>query len=107
MAADKPRPFHPKDAISSTIETTLLTGGIGFFASAVQNTLQKQNVGALGVFTKTGGTIALFGTLLQSNCFLYLGRILLSKRGEGCELRLGRESRANHGDIHSVHGRHL
>lgn len=55
--------YHPKDAVSSTANTTIVTGSAGFFASAVQNTLQKQNVGPMGVFTKSGGTIAMFGML--------------------------------------------
>lgn len=53
--------YHPKDAIGITIHNTLITGGAGLFASTVQNTLTKQNVGAFGVFTRTGGTIAAFG----------------------------------------------
>jgi hypothetical protein len=53
--------YQPKDAVTAAIKTTLLTGGVGLFASAVQNTLQKQNVGPWGVITRTGGTIALFG----------------------------------------------
>lgn len=53
--------YHPKDAIAAASKTTLLTGGIGLFASAVQNTLVKKNVGPWGVFTRTGGTIGIFG----------------------------------------------
>ena len=54
--------YHPKDAIGAAVNTTLITGTAGLFASAVQNTLQKQNIGPWGVFTRTGGTIAIFGT---------------------------------------------
>lgn len=53
--------YHPKDAISASLNTTMLTGGIGLFASAVQNTLAKQNIGPWGVFTRTGSTIGIFG----------------------------------------------
>ncbi|KAL1959885.1 hypothetical protein VTO42DRAFT_1030 [Malbranchea cinnamomea] len=56
-------PYRPKDAIAATINTTLMTGTAGLFASAVQNTLQKQNVGPWGIFTRTGGTIALFASM--------------------------------------------
>lgn len=64
MAGTEASPvYHPKDAVTATIHTTLLTGGAGLFASAVQNTLAKQNVGPWGIFTRTGGTIAVFGTL--------------------------------------------
>lgn len=54
--------YHPKDAVRSSITGALVSGGAGLFASAIQNSLQKQNVGAWGVFTRTGGTIATFGT---------------------------------------------
>ncbi|KAK2808920.1 hypothetical protein FQN50_004193 [Emmonsiellopsis sp. PD_5] len=56
-------PYHPQDAISATVNTTLVTGAVGLFASSVQNTLQKRNYGPWGVVTKTGGTIALFASV--------------------------------------------
>ncbi|EEH22330.2 hypothetical protein PABG_04541 [Paracoccidioides brasiliensis Pb03] len=52
--------YHPQDAIAATVKTTLISGAVGLFASSVQNTLQKRNYGPWGVFTRTGGTIALF-----------------------------------------------
>lgn len=54
--------YHPQDALSGAIKTTMLTGGIGLLASAAQNTLAKQNVGPLGIFMRSGGTITYFGT---------------------------------------------
>jgi len=54
--------YQPKDAIGASIKATLVTGGAGAFVSTIQNTLTKQNVGAFGIFTRTGGTIAVFGT---------------------------------------------
>nr|OQO21925.1 hypothetical protein B0A51_13025 [Rachicladosporium sp. CCFEE 5018] len=53
--------YHPKDAIGSAVKATLVTGSAGLFISTIQNTLTKQNVGAFGVFTRTGGTFAVFG----------------------------------------------
>jgi hypothetical protein len=44
-------------------QATAVTGFAGTFISAVQNTLTKQNVGAMGVITRSGGTIAIFCTL--------------------------------------------
>lgn len=55
--------YHPQDAIGVAFKATALTGGFGLFASAVQNTLAKQNVGPLGIFLRSGGTIAIFGTV--------------------------------------------
>ncbi|KAF2481961.1 mitochondrial import inner membrane translocase subunit Tim17 family protein [Neohortaea acidophila] len=55
--------YHPKDAVGSAVKATGITGGAGLFISAIQNTLSKQNVGAFGVFTRTGGTIAVFAAM--------------------------------------------
>lgn len=60
--------YHPKDAVGAAIKGTMVTATGGAFVSAVQNTLTKQNIGAWGVFTRTGGTIGTFGA-----CGLMLG----------------------------------
>ena len=60
MALEEPA-YQPKDAVTAAIRSTMITGGAGTLLSAVQNTLTKQNVTAWGIFTRTGGTIAVFG----------------------------------------------
>ena len=55
------RTYKPKDAIGATIRATAITTGAGAFVSTIQNTLTRQNVGAMGIFTKSGSTIAVFG----------------------------------------------
>ncbi|KAL4797231.1 hypothetical protein BDV19DRAFT_359182 [Aspergillus venezuelensis] len=55
--------YHPQDTIARTFKTTGLTGFVGLFASAVQNTLAKQNLGAWGVVTRSGGTIGIFASM--------------------------------------------
>jgi hypothetical protein len=55
--------YHPQDAVKAGIQGALVTGAAGTLVSAVQNTLAKRNVSAWGVFTRTGGTIAIFGAL--------------------------------------------
>ena len=37
--------------------------GVGALVAAVQNTTTRQNVGAFGIFSKFGGTIALWASL--------------------------------------------
>jgi hypothetical protein len=59
---DEHHHYHPKDTISAAMKTTMLTGAVGLFASAVQNTLTRKNVGPWGVFVRSGGTIGVFGT---------------------------------------------
>lgn len=54
--------YHPHDAVKKAINGTLITGSAGLAVSAIQNTLTKRNVSAWGVFTRTGGTAAIFGT---------------------------------------------
>ena len=56
--------YKPKDAISATVWATVATGSAGTFVSAIQNSLARTNVGASGIFWRTGGTIAIFGELL-------------------------------------------
>ena len=59
---DPPVPYEPKDAIAQSVRSATFTGSAGLLLAAVQNTLSRENVGAFGVFTRFGGTIALFGT---------------------------------------------
>lgn len=59
--ASRDTQYHPKDAVGAGIKGTMITGTAGLAVSAIQNTLSKRNVGAWGVFTKSGSTIAVFG----------------------------------------------
>lgn len=58
---DTPAIYEPKDAIAQSVRSATFTGSAGLLLAAVQNTLTRENVGAFGVFTRFGGTIALFG----------------------------------------------
>lgn len=55
------KPYHPQDTINAALKTTLITGGVGLFASTVQNSLVKQNVGPWAIFTRSGSTIGILG----------------------------------------------
>ncbi|KAF2155380.1 hypothetical protein K461DRAFT_276594 [Myriangium duriaei CBS 260.36] len=55
--------YHPKDAVGGALRATMITAGAGAFVSTIQNTLTRQNRGAMGFLTKTGGTIAVFGAM--------------------------------------------
>jgi len=61
MAGEKN--FERRDAIGQGVKGSLIMGGVGSILSGVQNSLAKQNIGAMGVITRTGGTIAIFGML--------------------------------------------
>ena len=53
--------FHPRDAVTETAFVTAVTGTAGLTLAAVENALRKENIGARGVFTRSGGTIVSFG----------------------------------------------
>ncbi|KAI8065741.1 hypothetical protein BC940DRAFT_303474 [Gongronella butleri] len=52
-----------KDCLYDSGKTALIAGGLGFVVSAMQNTVQKHKQGAIGVATRTGGTVALFAAM--------------------------------------------
>jgi hypothetical protein len=63
LPSEDARPaYEPVDAVAATAKTTAIMAGAGALLSSVQNSLARQNIGMMGVFTKTGGTIATFGT---------------------------------------------
>ena len=59
-------PYQPKDALGAAITGTAITGTAGLFVSTIQNSLARQNVGIMGIFWRTGGTITTFGAYLCS-----------------------------------------
>ena len=59
--AEQHATYHPRDALHNTGNAMLSTGMVGAVFAGVQNTLRKQNVGAMGILTRSGGIIALFG----------------------------------------------
>lgn len=65
--------YEPQDAVGKAIKNGTMLGGAGLFLAAVQNTVAKQNVGMMGVFSKFGSSTALFGGLntLQDGEWLY------------------------------------
>ncbi len=62
LSSDEPSAqYEPVDAVATTVRTTAIMGAAGAVMSSVQNSLARQNIGAMGIFTRTGGTIATFG----------------------------------------------
>lgn len=54
--------FEPKPTLKNASVAALQAGAFGIFFSTVQNALGNHSHGAMGVFTRTGGTIGFFGT---------------------------------------------
>jgi hypothetical protein len=73
--AQEEEQYHPKDSIKAAISGTLVTGSAGLLVAAVQNTLSKRNVNWSGVFTKSGGTIAVFG-MCRRFCYYSASRLM-------------------------------
>ncbi|GAK65856.1 NADH-ubiquinone oxidoreductase 213 kda subunit [Moesziomyces antarcticus] len=52
--------YSERSAIADGMTSGAASAGAGLLVSAIQNSVQTHNKGALGVFTRTGSTIALF-----------------------------------------------
>ncbi|KAE8410338.1 hypothetical protein BDV36DRAFT_278090 [Aspergillus pseudocaelatus] len=81
--------YHPKDAIQATMKTTMLTGGVGLFASAVQNTLTRKNVGPFGVFVRSGSTIGIFAAMGGTYEFVKTASANLREKEDHWNVALG------------------
>ena len=57
--------YEPKPTLKQTFRVTLQAGTVGLVLSTVQNALGKHTHGAMGVVTRTGGTIGFFGNTIQ------------------------------------------
>ncbi|OQE13412.1 hypothetical protein PENFLA_c048G04246 [Penicillium flavigenum] len=86
---DEDHSYHPKDAISAAMKATALTGSVGLFAAAVQNTLTKQNVGTLGVFVRGGGTITTFAAMGGTYEFIKTASANLREKEDHYNVALG------------------
>ncbi|WFD28385.1 hypothetical protein MNAN1_003395 [Malassezia nana] len=79
MTASEPSEmFHVRQPVNEAFNAGIASAGVGLLASAVQNSLQKHKAGAMGIFTRTGGTIALF--TLAGSLFTYASASLANLR---------------------------
>ncbi|MCJ1378027.1 hypothetical protein MMC17_001123 [Xylographa soralifera] len=81
--------FQPKDAVTAGIKSTLVTGAAGALVSSVQNTLAKQNITAWGIFTRTGGTIAVFAAMGGTYEFSKLASANLREKDDSWNTAIG------------------
>ncbi|KAK0529022.1 hypothetical protein OC835_004459 [Tilletia horrida] len=65
--------YEHRDALAQGMKGALQAGAAGVLVSAVQNALQTHKAGAMGVFTRTGSTIAIFSRSPQTMIFGCLG----------------------------------
>jgi len=86
---DSPTPYYPKDAISESVRSAKFTGSAGLLLAAVQNTLARENVGAFGVFTRFGGTIALFAAMGGTYAFVSTASANLREKNDPYNPGLG------------------
>ena len=73
MSAPDSPTYEPKDALEIASEHALIVGGFGAIISAIQNTLARQNLGAMGFLTRFGGTTATFSMSVELS-FSDIGR---------------------------------
>ncbi|KAI9743336.1 MAG: hypothetical protein M1818_003182 [Claussenomyces sp. TS43310] len=81
--------FHPHDAVKAAINGSMITGAAGALVSAIQNTLTKRNVNAWGVFTRTGGTIAVFTAMGGTYEFARFASANLRERDDSLNTAVG------------------
>lgn len=55
-------PYHAKNALTSGVNGAAIGGAAGLITAAVQNSLAKSSVGAGGIFSRSGATIATMST---------------------------------------------
>ncbi|PKI82770.1 hypothetical protein MVES_003178 [Malassezia vespertilionis] len=60
MSASDAPVYHPRSPVGAAFNAAGFGAVSGLLMSAVQNSLQKHKGGAMGIFTRTGSTIALF-----------------------------------------------
>ncbi|ETS75300.1 NADH-ubiquinone oxidoreductase subunit A [Pestalotiopsis fici W106-1] len=63
-------PYHAKNAITSGVNGAAIGGAAGLIAAAVQNSLAKSSVGAGGIFSRSGATIATMTAVPTVYCFV-------------------------------------
>lgn len=61
MSQEEDHTYHPHDTLKHATTALAISTGTGLLFAAIQSTLTKQNIGALGTFTHYGGTITTFG----------------------------------------------
>ncbi|EWC48003.1 hypothetical protein DRE_02885 [Drechslerella stenobrocha 248] len=81
--------YHPKDALASTIKAISVTGTAGLVVSGAQNALARENRGLLGLFTKTGGTVAMFVLMGGTYAFLKDASANLREKSDPWNAALG------------------
>ncbi|KAI3625058.1 hypothetical protein CBS9595_000419 [Malassezia furfur] len=60
MSTEEEPVFHVRSPVGSAFNAASLGAAVGLVVSAVQNSLQKHHSGAMGVFSRTGRTVAMF-----------------------------------------------
>lgn len=53
--------YEERPSVKNAALVSLQAGGVGVLVASVQNALDHHNRGAMGIFTRSGGTIGFFG----------------------------------------------
>ena len=59
--------YQPKPTLKYASQVALQAGSVGLVVSTVQNALGNHSHGAMGVLTRTGGTIGFFGNMYNQS----------------------------------------
>ncbi|KAF9535412.1 hypothetical protein CPB83DRAFT_9386 [Crepidotus variabilis] len=55
--------YEAKSPVANASNVALKAGAVGFFVSSLQNALGKHGYGAMGILTRTGGTVGFFAAM--------------------------------------------
>ncbi|CAD6503041.1 BgTH12-02712 [Blumeria graminis f. sp. triticale] len=81
--------YHPKDAIMAGLSGAGMAGAAGAMIAGVQNSLSKSNVGAWGIVSRFGGTMALFTAVGASYEFVTTASANLREQDDSLNPVLG------------------
>ncbi|KAM0746285.1 hypothetical protein T439DRAFT_319300 [Meredithblackwellia eburnea MCA 4105] len=76
-------PFAPTPPLGPAFNVGLTSAGVGLFVSAVKNSLDTHNKGALGVFTRTGWIVGYFAA--AGFTFSYIDHTVANIRGSSTD----------------------
>jgi len=81
--------YHPHDTVKDAAQALAMSTGVGLLFASVQSTLTKQNIGALGTFTRFGGTIVTFAAVGGSYQFVKLASANLREKEDPYNTLIG------------------
>jgi len=93
--SETPDTYEPKSTLDHAARVGLQAGAVGLLLSSIQNALGNHSHGAMGVLTRTGGTIGFFSMLSPLDILTWVAdvNVLDSNSRNGSHIRIYRNLR--------------